>query len=55
MAAAGPQPATGPSIDNKDIDLYSDLNQNDEVSLTLKSMQKKSQCMKRSHIMFNET
>lgn len=29
MAAAGPQPATGPSIDNKDIDLYSDLNQND--------------------------
>ncbi|KAL3993036.1 lymphoid enhancer-binding factor 1 [Sarotherodon galilaeus] len=30
MAAAGPEPAAGPSIDDKDIDLYSDLNQNDE-------------------------
>lgn len=56
MAAAGREHAAGPSTDDKDIDLYSDLNQNDEVSLALKSMQKKkSQCMKRSNIMFIET
>lgn len=41
MAAAGREHAAGPSTEDKDIDLYSDLNQNDEVSLALKSMQKK--------------
>lgn len=57
MAAAGREHAAGPSTEDKDIDLYSDLNQNDEVSLALKSMQKKkkSQFMKRSNIMFIET
>lgn len=54
MAAAGPEHAAGPSTDDKDMDLYSDLNQNDEVSLALKSMQKQKS-MKRSHVMFNET
>lgn len=43
MAAAGREHAAGPSTDDKDIDLYSDLNQNDEVSLALKSMQKKKE------------
>lgn len=55
MAAAGRERAAGPSTEDKDIDLYSDLNQNDEVSLALKSMQKKGQFMKRSNIMFTET
>lgn len=55
MAAAGREHAAGPSTEDKDIDLYSDLNQNDEVSLALKSMQKKGQFMKRSNIMFTET
>lgn len=56
MAAAGREHAAGPSTEDKDIDLYSDLNQNDEVSLALKSMQKKKgQFMKRSNIMFTET
>lgn len=53
MAAAGPEPAAGPSID-KDIGQYGELNQNDEVSLASTWMQV-HKCINRLYMLFNET